>query len=280
MLSRKKRRKQERQEKKARKYDRYKKLKGLATTEQFREERKRPVASPVKRKRRLASKKQTQIEALVEDKGIEKEKRELKKLEKLLSIKERKEEKQKKLPNAFIRDGLDYVLDFARYTNSESDNDISSIEGEVEEEELPSEEEDYQSSMEEETEEIEKEDISLGESSEGDRDVQKKKKVTFAPDTFATQKPSTSSSIPASSSSPNVNKRIQGLMNKLNESNIQTMFTTMEELYRKNSQREVTKCFCEVFLKSVIQPILIKDKFAMELVMLVTLLHQKIGSEV
>ncbi|XP_019854558.1 PREDICTED: nucleolar MIF4G domain-containing protein 1-like [Amphimedon queenslandica] len=134
--------------------------------------------------------------------------------------------------------------------------------------------------MEEETEEIEKEDISLGESSEGDGDVQKKKKVTFAPETFVTQNPSTSSSIPTSSSSPNVNKRIQGLMNKLNESNIQTMFTTIEELYRENSQREVTKCFCEVFLKSVIQPILIKDKFAMELVMLVTLLHQKIGSEV
>lgn len=91
--------------------------------------------------------------------------------------------------------------------------------------------------MEEETQEIEKEDISLGESSEGDGDVHKKKKVTFAPETFSTQKPSTSSSIPASSSSPNINKKIQGLMNKLNESNIQTIFSSMEELYRENSQR-------------------------------------------
>ena len=191
------------------------------------------------------------------------------------------------------------VLDFARYTNSESDDDISSIEGEEEnKEEVSSEEEaeDYQSSMEEEeAEEIEEENISLGESSEGNGGVQKRKKVTFAPETFAS---STSSSISApSSSSPNVTKRIQGLMNKLNESNMQTMFSSMEELYRENSQRgiamtlsdcsfyfllilEVTKCLCEVFLKSAIQPILIKDKFAMELVMLVTLLHQKIGSEV
>ena len=43
---------------------------------------------------------------------------------------------------------------------------------------------------------------------------------------------------------------------------------------------EVTKCLCGVFLKSVIQPILIKDKFTMELVTLVTLLHQTIGNEI
>ena len=43
---------------------------------------------------------------------------------------------------------------------------------------------------------------------------------------------------------------------------------------------EVTKCLCGVFLKSVIQLILIKDKFAMELVTLVTLLHQIIGTEI
>ena len=42
----------------------------------------------------------------------------------------------------------------------------------------------------------------------------------------------------------------------------------------------MTKCLCGVFLKSVIQPILIKDKFAMELVTLVTLLYQTIGSEI
>ena len=42
----------------------------------------------------------------------------------------------------------------------------------------------------------------------------------------------------------------------------------------------MTKCLCGVFLKSVIQPILIKDKFAMELVTLVTLLHQTIGNEI
>ena len=42
----------------------------------------------------------------------------------------------------------------------------------------------------------------------------------------------------------------------------------------------MTKCLCGVFLKSVIQPILIKDKFVMELVTLVTLLHQTIGSEI
>ena len=94
--------------------------------------------------------------------------------------------------------------------------------------------------MEEEAEEIEEENISLGESSEGDGDVQKKKKVTFAPETFVARQSSTSSSISArSSSSPNVTKRIQGLMNKLNESNMQTMFSSMEELYRENSQRGI-----------------------------------------
>ena len=106
MLRRKKRRKQERQEKKATRLDRRNKFKGPAATEQsrhIRQEKDYVESPPVKKKRGLTT-------AHHEDKGIEKEKKELKRLEKLLSIRGGKEEKEKKFPNSFIRDGLDCIL--------------------------------------------------------------------------------------------------------------------------------------------------------------------------
>ena len=110
MLSRKKRRKQERQEKKATRLDRRNKLKVPAATEQskhIRQEKDHVENPPVKKKRRLTT---ARHEDRDEDKGIEKEKKELKRLVKLLSIRRGKEEKEKKFPNSFIRDGLDCIL--------------------------------------------------------------------------------------------------------------------------------------------------------------------------
>ena len=91
MLRRKKRRKQERQEKKATRLDRRNKFKGPAATEQsrhIRQEKDHVESPPVKKKRGLTT-------AHHEDKGIEKEKKELKRLKKLLSIRGGKEKKFK-----------------------------------------------------------------------------------------------------------------------------------------------------------------------------------------
>ena len=97
---------EEEQENKATKLDRRNKLKGPAATEQsrhVRQEKDHVESPPVKKKRGLTT-------AHHEDKGIEKEKKELKRLEKLLSIRGGKEEKEKKFPNSLMRDGLDCIL--------------------------------------------------------------------------------------------------------------------------------------------------------------------------
>ena len=66
-----------------------------------------------------------------------------------------------------------------------------------------------------------------GESDSNDGNEMKRRRVTFAPDTFTS----------SSASSLVINKKIQGLINRLNESNIQSIFKSMEELYKENSQR-------------------------------------------
>ena len=63
------------------------------------------------------------------------------------------------------------------------------------------------------------------EADSNDGNEMKRSNVTFAPDTFT------------SSSSLVINKKIQGLINRLNESNIQSIFKSMEELYKEDSQR-------------------------------------------
>ena len=66
-----------------------------------------------------------------------------------------------------------------------------------------------------------------GESDSNGGNEMKRRRVTFAPDTFTF----------SSASSLVINKKIQGLINRLNESNIQSIFKSMEELYKENSQR-------------------------------------------
>ena len=90
MLSHVELKEKKRQEQKATRLDRCNKFKGPATTEQSRhikQEKDHVESSPVKKKRGLTI-------AHHEDKGIEKEKKELKRLEKLLSIKEQRKRKK------------------------------------------------------------------------------------------------------------------------------------------------------------------------------------------
>ena len=96
------------------------------------------------------------------------------------------------------------------------------------EEEGVSSEQEYQSNDDndvriEDTLSVEEENKEEADSNDGNE--MKRRRVTFAPDTFT------------SSSSLVINKKIQGLINRLNESNIQSIFKSMEELYKENSQR-------------------------------------------
>ena len=67
-----------------------------------------------------------------------------------------------------------------------------------------------------------------------DGNEMKRRRVTFAPDTFTS----------SSASSLVIDKKIQGLINRLNESNIQSIFKSMEELYKENSQRGTLLLLC------------------------------------
>ena len=97
------------------------------------------------------------------------------------------------------------------------------------EEEGVSSEQEYQSNDDndvriEDTLSVEEENKEEADSNDGNE--MKRRRVTFAPDTFT-----------SSSSYLVINKKVQGLINRLNESNIQSIFKSMEELYKENSQR-------------------------------------------
>lgn len=111
MLSRKKRRKQEREDKKLKQHDHYKRIKGQKKTtncsqgessQEWNNNSKATTKLKNIEKKREAKMKQRH------DFELAQEKRELSKLEKRLSLKGIK--KGKKLPGAFIRDGLDCIL--------------------------------------------------------------------------------------------------------------------------------------------------------------------------
>ena len=103
------------------------------------------------------------------------------------------------------------------------------------EEEGVSSEQEYQSNDDndvriEDTLSVEEENKEDADSNDGNE--MKRRRVTFAPDTFT------------SSSSLVINKKIQGLINRLNESNIQSIFKSMEELYKENSKRGTLLLLC------------------------------------
>jgi nucleolar MIF4G domain-containing protein 1 len=75
-------------------------------------------------------------------------------------------------------------------------------------------------------------------------------------------------------------KTLQGLVNRLNESNIQSICTQLEQMYTRNSRNDMNSCLTEVLLKACVSPALLSERFAMLHAMLVAILHSNIGSEV
>lgn len=75
-------------------------------------------------------------------------------------------------------------------------------------------------------------------------------------------------------------KRVQGLLNRLSESNMQSISIQLEQLYLENSRNDMNSVVTEVLLKSCITPAMLSDRFMLEHCMLLTLLHCHLGSEV
>eukprot|EP00731_Ephydatia_muelleri_P023885 Em0016g156a len=75
-------------------------------------------------------------------------------------------------------------------------------------------------------------------------------------------------------------KRVQGLLNRLSESNMQSISTQLEQLYHENSRNDMNTVVTEVLLKACVTPAMLSDRFMLEHCMLLTLLHCHMGSEV
>ena len=67
---------------------------------------------------------------------------------------------------------------------------------------------------------------------------------------------------------------------RTSESNIQPISSQIENLYLTNSRADVTETLISLVFESCVTPVLTPERLAMELMMLVAILHGNVGSEV
>ena len=67
---------------------------------------------------------------------------------------------------------------------------------------------------------------------------------------------------------------------RASESNIQPISSQIENLYLANSRADVNETLISLVFESCITPMLTPERLAMELMMLMAILHGNVGSEV
>ncbi|XP_022099083.1 nucleolar MIF4G domain-containing protein 1-like isoform X2 [Acanthaster planci] len=75
-------------------------------------------------------------------------------------------------------------------------------------------------------------------------------------------------------------KQLKGLINRLSESNIQSISGQIEELYLTNSRNDMNQLLTELVLDSCVGQLLSGDRLVMEHIMLIAVLNASIGTEV
>lgn len=75
-------------------------------------------------------------------------------------------------------------------------------------------------------------------------------------------------------------KKLQGLVNRLTESNMKGISAEIEHLYMENSRNDMNAALWAVLEKACVAPALISERFSMEQTLLVALLHHHVGTEV
>ncbi|XP_063243900.1 nucleolar MIF4G domain-containing protein 1 [Bacillus rossius redtenbacheri] len=75
-------------------------------------------------------------------------------------------------------------------------------------------------------------------------------------------------------------KQLKGLLNRLAESNMNSIAQQLDELYMSNSRNDMNETLTQLVLESLISPVLAPERLVMEQVMLVAILHANVGSEV
>lgn len=75
-------------------------------------------------------------------------------------------------------------------------------------------------------------------------------------------------------------KQLKGLLNRLAESNMHIIANQVDELYMCNSRNDMNTILSELIMQALISPILTPDRLICEHMMLITILHANVGTEV
>ncbi|XP_078393240.1 nucleolar MIF4G domain-containing protein 1 [Cetorhinus maximus] len=257
---------------------------------------------------RVAKKKQSRRMGLLE--ANEEEEREIKRLEKALGLNKRKNKSA--IPQAFARDGLDYILGIVEPGAAvlsglyESDDEMSAVEGELMNQEVdcdPSQTENREGSVEDsdfdEESEVDRDSVVEMEAShnEGDDDEESSQpdqptcgntgEQTWNEDTVSRkyippQLREIAETMDAKKKEEltRLKKNVKGLLNRLSAPNMASISSQLEELYMTNSRKDMNDTLTDVLLAACVTPALMPNRLMMEHVLLISILHHNVGIEV
>ncbi|XP_041040921.1 nucleolar MIF4G domain-containing protein 1 [Carcharodon carcharias] len=266
-----------------------------------------PLSPRVAKKK--AKNKQTRRMGLLE--ANEEEEREIKRLEKALGLNKRK--KRSAIPQAFARDGLDYILGIVEPGAAvlsglyESDDEMNAVEGELMNQGVdcdPSQTENREGSV---------EDSDFGQESDADRDSVVEMEAshnegddddedssepdqptcgntgeqTWNEDTVSRkyippQLREIAETMDAKKKEEltRLKKNVKGLLNRLSAPNMASISSQLEELYMTNSRKDMNDTLTDVLLAACATPALMPNRLMMEHVLLISILHHNVGIEV
>lgn len=75
-------------------------------------------------------------------------------------------------------------------------------------------------------------------------------------------------------------RTLKGLFNRLAESNMHSIASQIEDLYMNNSRNDMNDTITNLVLDSAVSPVTSPERLLLEHVMLITILHANVGTEV
>ncbi|XP_072110143.1 nucleolar MIF4G domain-containing protein 1 [Mobula birostris] len=245
------------------------------------------------------------------------EEREIKRLEKALGLNKRKNKAT--IPQAFARDGLDYILGIVEpgaatmsglydesddemgalreeFMTEEADNDLDQSEDEQMSEEgsCPSDADDVreEDSLMAVTASLDQDsDLSSDDGDESSLPSQstpeneqdeKSNDGTVSEKYIPPQLRELSETVTEKKKEElaRLRKSVKGLLNRLSEPNMASISGQLEEFYMTNSRKDMNETLTDVLLIACVTPALMPNRLMMEHVLLVSILHHNVGIEV
>ncbi|XP_033762079.1 nucleolar MIF4G domain-containing protein 1-like isoform X2 [Pecten maximus] len=75
-------------------------------------------------------------------------------------------------------------------------------------------------------------------------------------------------------------KQLKGLVNRVSQANMNPISSQIEEMYRSNSRAEMNETLAGIILDACVSVVITPERLAMELMMLLAILHGNVGTEV